>query len=404
MSPRHLLYSIALSLALTAGLTAAGKPFPEVARVGPDVFPVLAWGSSPADPQQLRMMKEAGLNVSGFCKVEDLDRVAAAGLTCIVSDPVIAKIVARNEATDAEIREAAAALAKRIGSNRTAFGVNLRDEPSEQQMPILGRLAAELLRVMPDKLPYVNLFPNYASNKQLGSPSYEDHLRAYLNIVKLPYLSWDNYSVEDGEMLPRFYDNLEVARKLTLEAKIPFWNCILSTAMFDFPQPDDAIYSLQIYATMAYGGRGIELFTYFSEDIGNFRLAPIDHWGNRTSTYDALRRAALQIHALAPTLARLHSTGVYHWPVSTAAGTQLLKGIGTSGRLLVGEFSDDQGRPWVMLVNKSLTRSCSFHLSPRAEKAKLYRLSAVTGEERPLGEEGNWLAPGSGMLLRIAAE
>lgn len=378
--------------------------FPVAPRVGPNVFPIIGWSGTPTDPQQLQWMKEAGLNVTGFCNPEELDKVQAAGLTCIVSDPKISSIVYKNAGTDEEIREAVAALAKKIAHHPAAYAVNLRDEPGVEQMAILGRLAAELLRVMPDKLPYVNLFPNYATAKQLGAPSYEEYLRAYLRLVKLPYLSWDNYSIENGEMLPRFYDNLEVARKVTLEAGIPFWNCILATALFKHPEPSDATFNLQIYSTMAYGGRGIELFTYYSAEIGNFRMAPIDHYGNRTATWDALRRSAVQIHALAPTLVKLKSTGVYHWPVSTAAGTPLIVGLHSSGNFLVGEFVDTEGRPYVMLVNKSLKDNYSFEVVPRATDATLYRVSPVSGKESILGGEGNWLAPGAGVLFRIAAK
>jgi hypothetical protein len=55
--------------------------------IAPKQFAVMAWGDSPSDADQLRGMKEAGLNISGFCRAEDLDRVKAAGLTCFVNDP-----------------------------------------------------------------------------------------------------------------------------------------------------------------------------------------------------------------------------------------------------------------------------------------------------------------------------
>ena len=370
-------------------------------RVGPDVFPIMAWSGSPTDAESLRLMKEAGLNVTGFCKVEELEKVRDAGLACFVSDTSLGTFIARESATDAEIRDAVAALATRIGSNPAAMGVNLRDEPSVKQMTILGRIAAQLLKAMPGKLPYVNLFPNYANRQQLGAETYEDYLRAYLKIVNLPYLSWDNYSLTDGEMQQSFYDNLELVRRLTIEAKIPFWNCILANTLFKYMEPSDATYSLQIYATMAYGGRGIEFFTYFTPDTGNFRLAPVDQYGNRTATWDILRRATSQIHALAPTLVKLRSTGVYHWPVSTAAGTPLLRGIKTSGKLLIGEFEDLDHRPYVMLVNKSLKESISFGLEPRRDGAEIFRVSSASGKEGGLGGEGNWLAPGAGVLIRI---
>ena len=79
-------------------------------------------------------------------------------------------------------------------------------------------------------------------------------------------------------------------------------------------EPSDATFNLQVYATMAYGGRGIQYFTYFAPEIGNYRLAAIDQFGNRTGTWEMLRRINNQIHALAPTLIRLRSTGVYHFP------------------------------------------------------------------------------------------
>ena len=101
---------------------------------------------------------------------------------------------------------------------------------------------------------------------------------------------------------------------LGIETATPFWNCILANAHFNYMEPSDATFNLQVYSTMAYGGRGIQYFTYFAPEIGNYRLAAIDQFGNRTSTWDMLRRINNQIHALAPTLIRLRSTGVYHYP------------------------------------------------------------------------------------------
>jgi len=370
-------------------------------RVGAHEFPIMAWSGSPAGAEQLGLMKEVGLNVTGFCRVEELDAVRDAGLACIVSRTPLEAMVDKPETTDAQIQEAVSALAARIGSHPAAFGVYLRDEPSAQQMPMIGRLAAALLKAMPNKLPYVNLFPNYANRQQLGTASYEEHLRAYLKFIKIPYLSWDNYSLTDGEMQQSFYDNLETVRKLTLEAKIPFWNCILATALFRHMEPSDATFNIQVYGTLAYGGRGIQYFTYYTPDNGNYRLAAIDHYGNRTATWDILRRINNQIHALAPTMLKLHSTGVYHWPLSTGAGTPLLKDIKTGAKLIVGEFADVNGRPYVMLVNKSLKDSVSFRLETWKEGAVIYRVSPASGKEGGFGGESNWLAPGGGVLLRI---
>ncbi len=386
-----------VAVALPAQHPSIHKPAPVPAAE----FPILAWNPSPSDAGNLALMKEAGLNVSGFCQIEDLDKVQAAGLSCVVSYQPIRDLIERKQATDEEIRQTVAALKARVGSHPAAFGVNLRDEPGAAAMPLIGRIAAELRRAMPDKLPYINLFPNYASAQLLGAESYDAYLRAYLKHIPLPYLSWDNYSLLAGDMDPRFYDNLEQVRRVTLEAGIPFWNCILSNAHFHYMEPTDATFHLQVYATLAYGGRGIQFFTYFTPGHGNYRLAPIDSFGYKTPTWDMLRRIAWQIHALAPALAKLRSTGVYHWPVSTAAGTPLVEDMRSSGRFLIGEFADSGGRPWLMVVNKDLKESAAFRVKLRNPRSTLVRISPLNGQEGPIGAEGGWLAPGAGMLMRI---
>jgi len=390
-----LLFLVALSL---------HAQHPWVHRVQPvpaTKFPILAWNPSPSDPESLALMKDAGLNISGFCQIEDLDKVRTAGLACVVNFAPIGEMINRNQATDGEIQKAVADLKSRIGTHPAAFGVYLRDEPGTELMPVIGRLAAALRRAMPDKLPYVNLFPNYASRRQLGAESYEAYLRAYLKHIPLPYLSWDNYSLSDGQMEQRFYDNLDEVRRVTLEAGIPFWNCVLSNTLFRHMDPSDATFNIQVYATLAYGGRGIQFFTYFNPDIGNFRLAPIDVSGNKTATWDMLRRITQQVHALAPALSNLRSTGVYHWPVSTASGTPLVDDLKSPGRFLIGEFAGSDGLPWLMLVNKDLKESARFTVELKNKQAKLVRISPASGKEGPIGGEGNWLAPGAGILLRV---
>ena len=42
------------------------------------------------------------------------------------------------------------------------------------------------------------------------------------------------------------------------------WNCILANAHFNYMEPSDATFNLQMYSTLAYGGRGIQYFTYFT--------------------------------------------------------------------------------------------------------------------------------------------
>jgi hypothetical protein len=89
-----------------------------------------------------------------------------------------------------------------------------------------------------------------------------------------------------------------------------------------------------------------------------------------------MRRVNNQIHALAPTLKGLKSTGVYHYPdvpqecrslsesglVQSIEMTQRNIVLPVQGRFLIGEFVDDAGRPYLMLVNKDLNNSFQYRI------------------------------------------
>ena len=375
----------------------------------------MAWGQSPSDPAQLDGMRQAGLNISGFCRAEDVARVQAASLTCFVSDPTVEHYDLLHLPPDAEIRRHVTDLKKEVGDNPAALGFYLRDEPDAPSMPGLGKLAEIFREAMPDKWPYVNLFPYRVSPDRLGTKDYDSYVRMLVKTIGQPFLSYDNYSLVNGDMLDYFYVNLEIVRRLSLETGAPFWNCILANSHFNYMEPSDATFNLQVYSTMAYGGRGIQYFTYFAPEIGNYRLAPVDQFGNRTATWDMLRRINNQIHALAPTLIGLHSTGVYHYPDVPEQGqpltaskliqrvemTQRYVRPPVAGRFLIGEFADNHNRPYFLIVNKDLRNSFQFQIDLKQEGRKLVRISPYSGKEEPFGREMDWLAPGAGILFRI---
>jgi hypothetical protein len=405
---RFILLAVLMNAAGAQGLR---RPEPVKAKE----FAVMAWGNSPSRPEQLREMRDVGLNISGFCRIEDLDRVLDAGLTCFVREPRINAYSWTNLPAEPELRRNIAELKVRMGSHPAALGFYLRDEPHASLMPGLGKVAAMLREAMPDKWPYVNLFPYRAGPAAMGMPSYDEYVRMLVTTIHQPFLSYDNYSLVNGEMLDYFFINLEIVRRLSLETKTPFWNCILANAHFNYLEPSDATFHLQVYSTLAYGGRGIQYFTYFTPEVGNYRLGAIDQFGNRTPTWEMLRRINNEIHTLAPTLTNLHSTGVYHYPDVPEQGlsinaSRLVKSVEmtqryvrppVAARFLVGEFEDANARPYFMIVNKDLAHSFRFRIDLKQQDRKLLRISPYSGHEEPFGREMDWLAPGAGILFRV---
>jgi hypothetical protein len=255
-------------------------------------------------------------------------------------------------------------------------------------------------------LPYINLFPNYASDVQLGSNGYEDHLNSFVNTCKPPYLSYDNYSLSDDEVLDenRFYSNLEAVRKKSLQQKIPFWNVILGNSHFRYSEPSAATFNIQVYSTLAYGGKGIGYFTHYAPTVGNYRLASIDQFGYRTKTWALMRNVNMQIHALAPIYCKLKSVNVFHVGnvPKNAQGKDSavhLKSINDEA-FLVGEFVDPEGKPYLLVVNKDTKKSVTLEVAFKKE-GKITLISPFSRGKVPFQGEQKWLALGAGVLLTV---
>src|SRR5579884_251354 len=207
------------------------------ARISAREFPLMAWGESPADAEQLRGMYDAGLNISGFCKPTDLDLVAAARLSCFVTDSRANDYDWTRLPDDASVRARINALAAEVRGKPALLGFFLRDEPHASLFPGLARVAAFLREAMPGTWPYVNLFSSRATPERMGAPSYAAYARMLADVVHQPFLSYDNYALIGGDALESFYTNLEIIRRVGAETHIPFWNCIQASAFFNLMEP-----------------------------------------------------------------------------------------------------------------------------------------------------------------------
>jgi len=371
--------------------------------LAPEDFAILPWSGTQPDPGILREIRECGFNLAGFVRPEGLDAVAAAGLKCIVSSDHTHVGDEQAKLDDAEIARRVRELVDRVARHPAVFGYYLRDEPNATIYPGLARWAAAYRKADPRAVPYINLFPNYASPAQLGVRTYEEYLESFIRIVKPPFVSYDHYALmDDGSLREGYFQNLETIRAAALRHKLPFWNIVLSNAHFRYAEPTEAGLRFQVYTTLAYGGRGISWFTYFSPAVGNYRLAPIDPFGNKTPTWDMLRRVNLQIHKLAPVYCKLTSVNVFHVPdvpaeCRGATSSRFLDEI-SGGSFVVGEFEAPDARRYVMVVNKSLRESAAFHIRFKWP-GQIMQVNAYTGVVCPWAGENNWLAPGQGMLL-----
>lgn len=370
-------------------------------------FPILPWGWTPASAEALRGIKECGFNLAGFVNAQDLDLAGQAGLRAIVFDPSTHVTDEAAELDDAEVARRVQALTARVKGHPALFGYYLRDEPGVKAYPGLGRWSRAFRQADPQALPYINLFPNYAEPSQLGVAGYERYVRAFVEQVAPPFLSYDNYSLmRDGSLRGQYFPNLETMRTASLESGLPFWNIVLSNAHFDYAEPTPAGLRFQMYTSLAYGARGISYFTYFAPDVGNYRLAPVNQFGDKTPTWDMLREVNLQIHRLGAAYLRLRSVNVFHTrdiPVGSqsAESSHFVESI-SGGSFVVGEFAAPDGQPHILVVNKDLRQSASLQVHFK-QAGQMLRTSPYSGVQAAVGGEDNWLAPGQGTLLALGS-
>ena len=83
----------------------------------------------------------------------------------------------------------------------------------------------------PAHLAYVNLFPTYANNEQLGTPgdtvtAYREHLRRYVEQVRPALISYDHYQFSVKEERDQYFLNLGMIRDIAQSAGVPFLNIV----------------------------------------------------------------------------------------------------------------------------------------------------------------------------------
>ncbi|MDI9603822.1 MAG: hypothetical protein QM305_00615 [Bacteroidota bacterium] len=374
-------------------------------------FPLMAWDYVD-DEKTLQEMKECGVNLVAFAPASLLDVAEKYNIKCILYDAgVLHAFDAPFNATTAN--STLEELIRKYNDHPALYGYHLKDEPGVADFPELGKSVELVKKLAPGKWPYISLFPNFP----FGDRYQVDYLEKFIDICQPTALSYNNYipdhnSLDGAKSL--FWDNLAEVRETALAADLPFWNIVLTSPHLVYEEFTDAELRLKMFGSLAYGAKGLSFYKFISAalpiynapDLGNFRMGPLDQFGERTRTFDALRNINRQIANMGPTLLALHSKAVYHigdvpqghHAVSEQSFVQEIPG---GGRYIVGDFVDDHGAIFVMIVNKSITTSASCNPVFRVNATQVKIVSPWSGslEEYPAGYF--MLAPGQGVLLKL---
>jgi len=199
-----------------------------------------------------RQMAEGGWNLV-WCTADELDMARGFGLRAMLHDGLIAP-----ESLDAPVtRQQLGRLVARVKTHPALYAYYVVDEPNASRFPALGKLVAYLREQDPAHLAYINLFPTYASNEQLGTQedtvtAYAEHLKQYVEVVKPSLISYDHYHFTANGDSGQYFLNLGMIREKALEAAVPFLNIVQAcswTPSMRVPTPDELAWL--VYTSLA---------------------------------------------------------------------------------------------------------------------------------------------------------
>jgi len=257
-----------------------------------------------------QQMAEGNFNVV-WCSEKQLDTVQKHGLRGMLRDGLLSPAALDDPAKRAQLD----ALIARVKTHPALYAYYLIDEPNASRFPEFGKLVAYLREQDPTRMAYLNLFPTYATNEQLGNKgdvatAYREHLQQFMDTVKPDLISYDHYHFTVKGDSGQYFLNLGLIREAALKAHVPFLNivqaCTWSPSM-RIPHTNEVRWLVN--TSLAYGAQGISYYVYSHPNhLG--ALATLD--GQPTPLYYGLKSANRDFAAIAAELQPLTSLAAYH--------------------------------------------------------------------------------------------
>lgn len=313
----------------------------------------------------------------------------------------------------------------------------IKDEPNNEMIPMLSRIAKFLRERDPSHGFYVNLFPD-APFPEKGA--YEDHMERYITETGCDLLSFDRYCMNrlevspemlaSGEFVearvsddsryknnlegkiffevttPGYFNNLERVKKKADEHGIPWMIIVLVSEHLTYRHVTEAEIRFEVFSSFAYGSSQLSYFTYWAPgalhtEPWKYSHAIIQSDGTRDENYYIVKRINSELQSLFEGLEGASHTGVFHvgyeldnmvTPFQSFGGVDEISG----GRILAGFFENK-----LVLMNKDFNSVtvAKIKTDKTVEKYSKYAKVWYTLDKRD--EYNIRLAPGDAELIRL---
>lgn len=192
--------------------------------------------------------------------------------------------------------------ARKFVDHPAVWMIDIGDEPSAKDFDHIAAIVAKTQQLFPNQLPYLNLYPNYASVaensdsqalNQLGTVNYAEHIREYVKKVPLPYISYDYYVYAMGPAgLGKMYENFDVVARACRETGRDFWYIPQCNGRHETDFTSANQMRFQAYCALCYGAAAINWACWTAGWWCNFIL---DGEGNKTEQYGKLREVNAEL-------------------------------------------------------------------------------------------------------------
>jgi hypothetical protein len=394
---------ILAAVILNGGSQAAEEP--KAWQVGTPI--VTYWCGPSLTDAVAQQMAEGGYNLV-WCTEKELDVAQRHGLRAQLTDGLLSPATLDNPEQRAKLD----ALIERVRQHPALYAYHIMDEPSTAQFPALSQIVEYLRQRDPAHLAYINLFPTYANNEQLGTKgdvvtAYREHLNQYVSVVKPGLISYDHYQFMKTGDMEQYFLNLSMIQKTAQEAKLPFLNIVQAASWnpgVRVPNVDEMRYL--VYTTAAYGAQGISYYIYCCPNHEG-GIANAD--GTPTPLYDALKSYNREFVAIAKELQTIPLLAAYHTAMKEAGCVALpadaafsLKDVVPDGPrgFLLGFFGAKEQATHVVVVNLDYTAEAAVTLVG-PEKLEVFDAfkSEWTAVKKPQADLT--FPPGGGKLVRV---
>ena len=184
------------------------------------------------------------------------------------------------------------------------WGVDAGDEPSALDFPHYGKVIALAEELLPERMVYLNLYPNYASvaentagqvNSQLGTATYQEYIDRYVEHVKTDYICLDNYEFAAGTA--KLYDNLRIVADACRKSGRDFWMVIQVNSNRPEKWLSADMLRHQAFSSMAHGAVSLNWACWTA---GWWHNEVLDKQGVKTEQYEKLKKVNAEVRRLEP--------------------------------------------------------------------------------------------------------